>query len=131
LPVYFQVHHAGVEDEYKNHHTFRPFRISLRYFFGAPLLSALVFVVLFAQFEPLLHRLDVAVPVYKRFKGLYFTHLYWLTAVLPQEVHAFVTFQISDQLFLFSMLQSFVTATLMGLIVSRVYGADIAKHRMD
>ncbi len=125
------MNHASVEDEYKNHHTFRPFRISLRYFFGAPVVAALFFVVFFSQFEPLLHRLDVAVPVYKRFKGLYFTHLYWLTAVLPQELHTFATFQISDQLFLFSLFQSFVAVSLMGFIVSRIYDSDVAKSRLD
>lgn len=70
-------------------------------------------------------------PVYQRFKGLYFTHLYWLTAILPQEFQAFVTYQISDHLFLFSLLQSFVSVTLMGLIISRIYGSDSSKSRLD
>lgn len=70
-------------------------------------------------------------PVYQRFKTLYFTHLYWLTAILPQEFQSFITYQISDHLFLFSLLQSFVSVTLMGVIIARLYDSDSHKSRMD
>jgi hypothetical protein len=49
--VYFQINHPAIEDEYKNIATFRPFRISLRYFFLQPFVLATFFVLFYSQFE--------------------------------------------------------------------------------
>ena len=129
--MWFQVNHPSVEEEYKNAALIRPFRISVRYFFLQPFVLAAFFVLFYSQFEALLVRLQVAVPLYQQFRGLYFTHLFWVTAVLPQEFHTFFTFQISHKFFLFSLLQSFLTTTLAGLIVSKVYASDVRKSRLE
>jgi hypothetical protein len=98
----------------------------------------------------MLSRLEVAVPFYSSFKALYFTHLYWATTILPQECHAYFSFQISDGLFFFSLLQSLFVTTLtgnaanekcvvqtlltlcfVGIIVSRVYRNANEKSRFE
>ena len=72
-------------------------------------------------------------PFYSSHKGLYFTHVYWVTTTLPQELHTYFTFQISTELFLFGLLQSLVTTTLIGLIASRVYATSLhgSKSRFE
>lgn len=49
--VYFQINHPSIEDEYKNVATFRPFRISVRYFFFQPFIMAAFFNLFYSQFE--------------------------------------------------------------------------------